>query len=651
MCKSKNQFGCEAQVHANQTQRGRWRSYAAALIGRCFTCLLVASAAIDSGTAFAADFEAAGLVAPHFFNPNNELAQPEDGSGALGQAWLYGVRIGAYPWSSLGLELEGAAGSGTLSSVWNGKHPVTLAALRAHAIGRLALGPVGLSALAGGGWMRTTAPAHVTFGSDTDPYGYAGLALDMRIAGRLIVRADGRYHLTASSEFGNPLASEVSAALSLGWRFVPTPAAAWTPPRPVGDEDGDGVHDDADQCPLEAESRNGVRDDDGCPEDRDIAKRVHQTRYVALGEAQIGVLARQLRADRLAAAATPSDDPQAPPEPLAEHTLPPLVGPGDDDRDGLERKDDACPDAAEDSDGFEDSDGCPDVDDDGDGLNDDVDECPREAELVNGVRDGDGCPEDPAEVRRYHQTRYGAVAGDAIALLPDDASRIADHLPSPRPLPREREMTVEPAAQPLAPRALPPLVGSGDDDRDGLVRADDVCPDRAEDTDGFEDSDGCPELDDDDDAVADAADKCPREGETHNGYDDDDGCPDGVPAPLAERVGVLQGLEFAKNSATLLPKSSAVLQTVVEVLVKYPQARVEIAGHTDNAGKRDKNIDLSQRRAESVRAWLVAKGADGKRMTAKGYGPDKPTASNKSGAGRAKNRRVEFNLVVREPGA
>jgi len=564
---------------------------------------------------------------------------------------LYGARLGVYPWPALGLELEGAAGSTTLTSVWNGTASIGVATLRTHAIARVGLGPLGLSVLGGGGWLRTLAPSHVTFGNDTDPFGYAGLALDGRIGGRVVVRADGRYHITASSVFGNPIASEVSAALSLGWRWPTAEVAAPQRPKPHGDHDGDGVADDEDQCPLEAETRNDVRDDDGCPEDRDIAKRVHRTLYVTREDAQLGVLPRELRADRLAVAVTPTDDPLPPPEPLADRTLPPLVGPGDDDKDGLDRRDDACPDQAEDADGFEDSDGCPDLDDDSDGLADDADECPREAELVNGVRDDDGCPEDPAEVRRFHQTRYGALADDEIALLPEDASRIAEHRSSRRPLPNEDKIAVVAAAQPLAPGALPPLVSNGDDDRDGLVRADDVCPDHPEDVDGFEDEDGCPDPDDDGDGVPDHADKCPREGETHNGYDDDDGCADGVPAPLAERVGVLQGLEFGKNSATILPKSFAVLQAVVEVLVKYPRARVEIAGHTDNAGKRDKNLDLSQRRAESVRAWLIGKGADGQRMTARGYGPDKPMASNKSGAGRARNRRVEFTLVAREPGA
>jgi OOP family OmpA-OmpF porin len=69
---------------------------------------------------------------------------------------------------------------------------------------------------------------------------------------------------------------------------------------------------------------------------------------------------------------------------------------------------------------------------------------------------------------------------------------------------------------------------------------------------------------------------------------------------------------------------------------------VEISGHTDNVGKRSTNMKLSQQRADAVKAWLVAKGIDASRMTAKGYGPDKPVAPNTTAEGRAKNRRIDF---------
>ncbi|MBM4344081.1 MAG: OmpA family protein [Deltaproteobacteria bacterium] len=189
-------------------------------------------------------------------------------------------------------------------------------------------------------------------------------------------------------------------------------------------------------------------------------------------------------------------------------------------------------------------------------------------------------------------------------------------------------------------------VGSADE-RDGFARSDDVCPERPEDVDGFEDGDGCPDDDDDRGHVCDAADKRPREGETHNSDANDDGCPDDVPIPLAQRVGVLQGVEFATHAADILPRPAPVLNKVLSVLLLYRMAMVEISGHTDGAGKRERNLELSQLRAEAVRHWLVTYGEDADRISAKGYGPDKPTASNATATGRAKNRRVEFNLVTR----
>lgn len=74
----------------------------------------------------------------------------------------------------------------------------------------------------------------------------------------------------------------------------------------------------------------------------------------------------------------------------------------------------------------------------------------------------------------------------------------------------------------------------------------------------------------------------------------------------------------------------------------YPEIEVEISGHTDNVGKKSSNIKLSQKRAESVKAWLVSKGVDPKRITAKGYGPDQPVAPNDTPDNKRKNRRIEF---------
>jgi len=104
----------------------------------------------------------------------------------------------------------------------------------------------------------------------------------------------------------------------------------------------------------------------------------------------------------------------------------------------------------------------------------------------------------------------------------------------------------------------------------------------------------------------------------------------------------LHGVTFDFDKATLQPGADKVLDEVVTLLRDNPELRVEIEGHTDNIGSRDYNLDLSQRRAETVRRYLAQHGVAADRMTAQGYGFDRPVASNESAEGRARNRRVEL---------
>ena len=105
---------------------------------------------------------------------------------------------------------------------------------------------------------------------------------------------------------------------------------------------------------------------------------------------------------------------------------------------------------------------------------------------------------------------------------------------------------------------------------------------------------------------------------------------------------VLEGIVFETGSANISPQSEATLNKAYKTLTAYPEISVEIQGHTDNVGSRAFNMNLSQKRAESVMAWMVAKGIDAGRMTAKGFGPDKPIVPNDSDANKQKNRRIEF---------
>jgi hypothetical protein len=170
--------------------------------------------------------------------------------------------------------------------------------------------------------------------------------------------------------------------------------------------------------------------------------------------------------------------------------------PRDRDQDGLLDDQDGCPLAAEDHDGFEDSDGCPEADNDGDRFLDAADKCPNEAEDMDGVEDTDGCPD-----------------------LDDDKDGIPDERDSCKDKPETKNGFKDDDGCP----------DEVDNDADGVPDAADKCPNEPEDTDGFEDTDGCPDLDNDKDGIPDSADECSDEPETMNEFEDTDGCPDEAP--------------------------------------------------------------------------------------------------------------------------
>ncbi|MCA2977744.1 MAG: OmpA family protein, partial [Myxococcaceae bacterium] len=210
-----------------------------------------------------------------------------------------------------------------------------------------------------------------------------------------------------------------------------------------------------------------------------------------------------------------------------------------------------------------------------------------------------------------------------------------------------------------APRSASPEDGAAaqtppadaDADNDGLSDEEDACPRSPEDRDGFEDDDGCPEADNDADGVPDAADRCVLVAETINGVKDDDGCPD-VGAGAVSIVGdhvVLSGVvRFRPGAAMLEASALPLLAQVAATLRAAKSLSVEIQGHTDDVGSALKNLRLSQRRAETIRAVLVKAGVAPTRLVAKGYGPTRPRAPNATPAGREQNRRVEF-LILGEP--
>jgi OOP family OmpA-OmpF porin len=261
---------------------------------------------------------------------------------------------------------------------------------------------------------------------------------------------------------------------------------------------------------------------------------------------------------------------------------------GDPDGDGYYGEDDKCPDEPGTY-----PDGCPAPDRDDDGVPDETDKCPDEPGPAP-----EGCPASDRD--------EDGIA-DASDKCPDVKGAKPDGCPA-------------------------------DSDGDGVPDDTDKCPDLAGDQ-----PDGCP-PDSDGDGVYDPEDECKTKPETRNGYEDDDGCPDKVPRRLRGAVGTMPGIQFETNSAKITRESRATLDEAAETLKANPSYRLEVVGHTDSTGPREHNVQLSQRRADSVKAYLVRKGVEADRIKTKGKGPDDPVADNDTAQGRAQNRRIEFKV-------
>jgi outer membrane protein OmpA-like peptidoglycan-associated protein len=276
----------------------------------------------------------------------------------------------------------------------------------------------------------------------------------------------------------------------------------------------------------------------------------------------------------------------------------------DNDDDGVPDDRDGAPLDPEDRDGFADSDGVPDPDNDGDGIRDAEDRCPLEAEVTNGVADDDGCPDEARD-----------TDGDGVR---DDTDRCV--------------VDAEDKDGRKDEDGCPDL----DDDGDGVADDVDACPLEA----GVADNRGCPDTDRDQDLVVDRLDNCPDEA----GTQDNQGCRGKQLAVIkAGKIEILEIVYFQQGKDVILARSHALLDNVASVVVAHAEiTRVEVEGHTDAVGDDQRNLNLSQRRAESVVRYLIARGVSADRLEARGYGETKPIASNATREGRGANRRVEF---------
>jgi outer membrane protein OmpA-like peptidoglycan-associated protein len=296
-----------------------------------------------------------------------------------------------------------------------------------------------------------------------------------------------------------------------------------------------------------------------------------------------------------------------------------FMGCPDKDGDHVKDADDKCPEIP----GIKELQGCPDKD--GDGITDAEDACPD----VKGTLEFKGCPD-----------RDGDKIIDKDDECPDEAG-IAEFMGCP-----DKDGDGTPDKYDACPDVFGPkeYKGCPDKDGDGTLDKEDSCPDIA----GPKENKGCPWPDTDKDGVLDKDDVCP----TTPGVIEHKGCPPPPPVKAAEQKIIeraFKSLEFATAKDIIKPKSYPSLNDLAKLLVTHKgDWKLKLSGHTDNQGDPDKNMALSEKRANAVKAYLVKKGVPEANIITEWFGQTQPIESNDTEAGRQKNRRVEMKIIFKE---
>lgn len=247
---------------------------------------------------------------------------------------------------------------------------------------------------------------------------------------------------------------------------------------------------------------------------------------------------------------------------------------------------------------------------DGDGIVDTEDQDPYRAEDMDGFQDEDGIPD-------YDNDGDGILdTEDQCPQEPEDFDGFEDSDGCPDP----------------------------DNDNDGIPDAFDQCPNEPEDIDGYQDEDGCPDQDNDGDGIPDVDDACPNHPETFNGFLDDDGCPDQL--PTRRKFILLPEVQFLGDTLFLTENSMGNLAAFAQRLKKHRKLHVRIEGHTYSRGEADDELELTKKRAAKIRDILISFDIEPERLTALGFGAQRPLADSETRAGRQKNDRIDFIIYL-----
>jgi len=318
--------------------------------------LTVAFVTVGFVSAAHAGVEVGGTAGAHVFSDTNAVGVPDALDVGQANSAFFGVRLGVYFSTMLGVEVEGGL-IPTESDNAIATFDIYDLLVRGHVIAQFrADNPANTIVpfvLAGGGLISVvdiSTPDESQFRKESAPFGYVGVGAKYRAAGGWGVRFDARVIGEKSTKDSVTADFELLASLYKEFGAKAKPEKKEEPKPPVGgdtDPDKDGIVGDADKCPSEAEDKDSFQDDDGCPD-------------------------------------------------------------ADNDADGIADTGDKCPTEPEDKDNFQDDDGCPDTDNDEDGVADANDKCADKPETKNGFEDEDGCPDElPAKLAQY----TGTIAG------------------------------------------------------------------------------------------------------------------------------------------------------------------------------------------------------------------------------------------------